>query len=618
MKRVLAILLTLVLVGSCLAVISSAEATETENQEIEFEFLEKTPVIDGEIQSGEYGKYPVHTFKAGEDNPGFVTEGCYDITDDDLVFDFYAGWDENNLYMAWKVNTKYDVRIPGDTADGYMYEYCCVQFILTTGAPNKAEKKYQTAEWSGDYLEIGCCLRDDGKSYKVCWSQPLAAAGGLSLSDWEYAGSREGDVTTYEVRLPWNKTGILEVGTDAQFGLTYAVGAQEYFDTKHGLVEYQDAIINGKNADAAAIVTLTGGDVEKHEQDIIVDKREDCPEGKLPEGLEATILVPDKLNAAPGSEGSTLITALNNVPNLGLQYSYCMLLRPEEKSDKLDGYYTLVESVLGNGTAPTFSEEFKDGDIVMAFHSDGGAGADRKNLAMTLAPGQECYLFGFGVKDTGDPGFVYKNCCLIPITDPAAPLFGTWYNDKEVLVFSEDKTGTKGETAFTYEVNDDGVLKIDGKKTEWKIENGVLTLGEETFTKVTAANLDELNGLIALAQAKKAEDYTADSFAAVTEALNAATELVAANPDSRDQEAIDAAAKALDDAIKALVEVKEESTEESKEESKAESAEESKEASETTPEEEGGFPWWAWVIIGVAAAAIVAVVVIVVVKKKKK
>ena len=627
MKRILAILLTVVMVCSVFALAVSAEETELENQEIGINFLEKAPVMDGEIASGEYGKYPVHSFKLGQDNPGFKISDCYELTDDpNLAIDFYAGWDADNLYMAWKVNTKYDSRIPEGIADGYMYEYCCVQFILTTGAPNKNEIKYQTAQWSGDYLEVGLCLKDDGLSYKVCWSQPLAANGGLTLSDWEYAGSRNGDVTVYEVRLPWDKTGVQVVGTDAQFGLTYAVGAQEQFtNVAMGMVEYQDAILFGKHADSAAIVTMEGGDVEQKEVVIAVTDPEKAPEGKLPAGLKPSAIAPNKVDTVIGGENCLLISKVNNLASYGVTWAYLALLRPEGKIEDVDGYYTVLETVQGAGEVPVFQTEFKKGDLIVAAHSDGGNGLATKTALQALELGSKVYVFGFLFDDQGELGFKYKNRSIIPIVDPATELFGTWYNDETEIVFNEDKNGTKGETAFKYTVDQNGTLKIDGKKTDWKIEDGVLTLGSETFTKVTAANLDDLNGLIALGEAKDAAEFTEESFAALTEALAAAKELAdKTDLDSRNQAEIDAAAQALNAALEALEAVEpvtseEESeaesvAEESKEESKAE---ESKEESKA---EEGGLSTGA--IVGIVAAAVVVIgggaAAAVVLGKKKK
>lgn len=613
MKRILAILLAAVMVCSAVALCAVAEETELENQEIDIPNLEKAPVIDGEIKAGEYGKYPVNSFVLGEDNPGFKTSDCYELTDDpDLSFDFYAGWDKDNLYLAWKIHTKYDYRIPEGKGDGYMYEYCCVQFMLMPGAPDKTKIVYQTGDWAGDYLEIGCCLKDDGESYKVCWSQPAAADGKLTLGDWEFSGSRDDakEITTYEIRLPWNKTGVQIVGTDAKFGLTYAIGAQQQFnDVAMGMVEYQDAILFGKHADSAAICTMTGGNEEQKQVELVFEDRADCPKGELPKGLKESTLVPTKLNNVVGGEKVGLITKVNNLASYGVTNAYCALFRPTEKIENIEGYYTLVEGVMGNGAVPTFTEQFKEGDIIVAAHSDGSAGAaglEARTLLESIAVGQKVYVFGYAINDAGDLGFKYNNSCVIPINDPAAELFGTWYNETTELVFNEDKTGKKGDTSFAYTVSEDGVLKIDGKKVDWKVENGVLTLGEETYTKVTAADLSEINGLITLGESKAEADYTAESFAAMTEALNAAKELVAGALDSRNQPEIDAAAEALNTALEALIKNEPaESSEEPAASSEEPAAESSAEESKEEKEEEGGLSTGA--IIGIVIGAVVVV-----------
>jgi hypothetical protein len=173
--------------------------------------------------------------------------------------------------MAWVV--KADAHYPVDPVvdynkDGilndidysFMWQFSCVQFMLCTGAPDASKPgTYQTSQWSGNYLEVGLSIMPDGTSYKIAWSKPVGGEN-LTLADWDFVGVRDeaAKTTTYEVRIPWVKSGIKTVGNNAQFGLAYAVSDQQDFNVERSMCEWQDAILGGKNMDNGAVITLAG------------------------------------------------------------------------------------------------------------------------------------------------------------------------------------------------------------------------------------------------------------------------------------------------------------------------------------------------------------------------
>ena len=622
MKKLLAVLLALTLACTALVIVPAAEGT---NMQYEFEFTEDAPTVDGTIDAGEYGTFPIDSWNfsdgAGEDTFGLSN---YLITDDeDLSIEFYATWTEEDLYLAWKVNTKYDSRIPTTgVTDNYMYDYCYIQLLMTPGAPDNSTVKYQTAEWSGDYLDIGLCLKDDGESYKVAWTQPVAANNALTLSDWEFSGSREGTVTTYEARLPWSKTGVLEKGNGAQFGLNWAVGAQEnYTNVKQGIVEWVDGVAGGKNADAAPVITLSGGpDKSGVGMDLPVS-RDESPAGDLPAGLENSLIQILQLEAAVTAESVSFVTDAANISGYNTTWAHAVLLRPvEDNSEKLEGYYTVVEAITGAGEAVGFTSEVEDGDVAVIAHTDGSEGATggpARQALGALVAGDNVYLHGVQWNtETGKAAWLYNNAQLAIVPDPSEQILGMWGVEGNIVVFAEDGTGTKNGEAFEWAMSAEGVLTIDGTETAWSVADGKLTLGEDTLDALTAGDYKDLNKLITTAQLLKAEDYK-EGFDKLTEALTKANEVVEANYTSLNQADIDAAKDALQAAIDGLVKVE---TEESKEESKEESTETSATTSTATSEPAGnddeGFPIWIIIVIAVAVVAIV-VVVIVVAKKKK-
>ena len=621
MKKLFAALLALALACTALVIVPSAAGT---NPEFTFEFTEDAPVIDGVVDPGEYGMFPVDSWSYSQGALENTFQNInYLITDDeDLSIDFYATWTNDDLYLAWVVNTKYDSRIPTtETSDAYMYEYCYIQLVMTSGAPDNSVVKYQTAQWSGDYLDIGLCLKDDGESYKVAWTQPAAANNSLTLSDWEFSGSREGTVTTYEVRLPWNKTGVAEKGDGAQFGLNWGVGAQEKYSVTQGIVEWTDGAVGVKNADAACVITLEGGDEKQQVGMELPVSRDESPAGDLPAGLENSPIQILQLEAAVTGESVSLVSDVANMTNYNTTWAHAVLLRPAaDNSETLEGYYTVVEAITGAGEAVGFTSETQEGDVAIIAHTDGSEGATggpARNALGALAIGDSVYLHGVQWNtETGKIAWKNSNAQLAIVPDPSEQILGMWGVEGNIVTFAEDGTGTKNGEAFEWAMTAEGVLTIDGTETEWSVADGKLTLGEDTLDALTAGNYTDLNKLITTAQLLKAEDYK-EGFDKLTEALTKANEVVNANYTSLNQADIDAAKDALQAAIDGLVKAEDETSADASADASTETSTSTSTAtSEPAGNDDGGFPIWIIIVIAVAVVAIVVVVVIVAKKKK--
>lgn len=368
MKKLAALFLATVMCLGVMCLFSFAG----NNPEVEIEYTNTAPKLDGVVKLGEYGFAPIH--KVDYSNPEF---GDAFDKDHSIDADFYATWDDDSLYLAWVVRSELD-RNYGPDKDNNMWEHCCVQFILTTSAPNSENKKFQTSEWSGDYLEIGLCLADDGENVKCCWSMPTTASAMLSVDDWDFAGGWSNGVMTYECRVPWEKSGILAVGNGVQIGLTYAIGDQEDFtNVKENMVEWPDAILGGKNADAAAIFTLKG------KKDDTVTEVSQSGSGQSTEQLpQITVNLPE--DAIEGSSFGTILVNKNMMTSSqvvitdknidrGLSWSTVVLLKPTDK----ENVYTVQEVIPnGGGKAISFTNEISDGDIVVALHGGDDNTAD--------------------------------------------------------------------------------------------------------------------------------------------------------------------------------------------------------------------------------------------------
>ena len=627
-RHVLPTLLALLVTLSAFAVAPSAAPAKEPNARYDVPFTEEPPVIDGDISAKEYGSPMVDWLVADGAVDGFVLSDYLIKDDADLEIEFYSVWTDTDLYLAWKVHTKYDYRIPDNIADSNMFNYCCVQFMLTPGAPDNTKKVYQTAEWSGDYLEVGMCQRSDGLSYKVCWSQPAAAGNALKLSDWEFAGSRDDDkeITTYECRLPLDKTGIAAKGDGAQFGLTWAVGAQENYATTKGLIEWQDAIISGKNADNAAVMTMTGSGEGQQNVELGVASREKMPHGDLPDGLEESLFQITLLDHPSASEQITLLSAPDKVNENNPNYSQTLLLRPEKNDGEIEGYYTLLESINGSGSAVTFQEKPQEGDLVLLVHSDDTAGntdaGKARALAKELAVGQRFYLHGVEWKNDS-LSFKYNNAQLVVIEDDSAKLVGTWKSaDGKLLVLQSGGKGTQDGKEIAWALAEEGKLTLDGKTVEYTLDGGKLTLDGVEYASVMPGDYAKLQTACNTAKAELAKTtvYTAESLDALQKAYDEAQKVVEAAYTADEQSKIDDAEKALQAAIKALVKQETDGSSSASSQVSSQSSAASASSSADASSGESGGPSGGMIVLIVVLALVVvaAVVVIIVVVRKKK
>ena len=399
MKKIISAALVAILLVTVLVLPTSAAST---NAKVTIQYIDKAPVIDGVVNVGEYGPFKVHSVDYSNDE--FIAQ--FD-PEKRIKADFYMTWDIDYLYMAWVVHTDIHVTMDGTkdyNGDGkvdetdlmYMWEYCCVQFIITPGEPKLGTSTFQpTGQMYGDFLEVGLAIID-GESRKTAWCKPNNGQG-LGPDDWDFAGQRNetAKTTTYEIRLPWEKTGITKIGNDKKFGLSYAIGDQvDFTNVGPGMVEWQDAILGGKNADAAGVIILAGYDGEDIEVSVVdgTESLDPVDTDLIPE--VATTMLIDGVNKAIINGSSAIITKVDETNLYNLKYSYNILARPV--SGKANTY-SIISASTGPGTEhPTF-EGSQTGDIVIAFHTDGTAGKDRVDLAKQLEIGEEIVLLGIDV-----------------------------------------------------------------------------------------------------------------------------------------------------------------------------------------------------------------------------
>lgn len=448
MKKILAFLLVALTVAAMFVIPASAD--DVKNYKVTVPGVRKgqtSPVPDGVVKAGEYvSKTPIHSFSANRSqfNTDHDEYGDWDV-------DFYTCWDADYLYLAWVVHSDIQFGMPSEKLSaagglGNMWEYSCVQFILTPGAPD-GTKKYQTAQWAGNYLECGLTLVDNKDAQKIAWSAPVGLTT-MNTNDWDGAIKRDdaAKTTTYEVRIPWKATGVQIKGDNAQFGFTYAVAAQEqYTSVKKGMLEWQDAILGSKNADNAAVMTL---EPIGEEQTVIVPDDPVLKEGEVPaEVKDATCITLDGLNKAITGEKAYLITkpTKENIASYNTKYALGLLLEPLEGKKNT---YKLVEKVQGAAADKEvieFTTDIKDGMILALIHSDGQAeGAARRDTAAGVEVGSELYLFGV---DVAKGEQLYSNAALYVTSATVVDDSSAEESSKEESSKPESKPESKTESS---------------------------------------------------------------------------------------------------------------------------------------------------------------------------
>lgn len=449
MKKILAFLLVALTVAAMFVI--PASAADDKNYKVTVPGVRKgqtSPVPDGVVKAGEYvSKTPIHSFSANRSqfNTDHDEYGDWDV-------DFYTCWDADYLYLAWVVHSDIQFGMPSEKLSaagglGNMWEYSCVQFILTPGAPDGTPGKYQTAQWSGNYLECGLTLVDNKDAQKVAWSAPVGLTT-MNTNDWDGAIKRDdaAKTTTYEVRIPWKATGVQVKGDNAQFGFTYAVAAQEqYTSVKKGMLEWQDAILGSKNADNAAVMTL---EPIGEDQTVIVPVDPVLKEGEVPaEVKDATCITLDGLNKAITGEKAYLITkpTKENIASYNTKYALGMLLEPVEGKNNT---YKLVEKVQGAAADKEvieFTTDIKDGMILALIHSDGQKeGAARRDTAAGVEVGSELYLFGV---DVAKGEQLYSNAALYVTSATVVDESSKEESSKEESSKPESKPESKTESS---------------------------------------------------------------------------------------------------------------------------------------------------------------------------
>ncbi|MBO4422237.1 MAG: hypothetical protein J5879_02275 [Clostridia bacterium] len=246
MKKVLAILITAVFVLSlCTAVSADEEEAFATVEALQFDRL---PEIDGKVTTDEWGQPTVAHIRYPE-NP--QTDIC-DDNNTDVEFTLWFRYTYDGFYVASQVpddspfnKNVHDQNIwNGDALQMRFDPYGCTedQGLIPASA--------RESNYSDDYQELVFAYNTEDKlCYTYCWhgimiGQALQSEGG------KYAASNDGEVTTYELFIPWNElvTELPHVGT--KYGISAAILTATEGENNgewQNWLEWGAGVINGRD-----------------------------------------------------------------------------------------------------------------------------------------------------------------------------------------------------------------------------------------------------------------------------------------------------------------------------------------------------------------------------------
>ncbi len=391
MKRIFSVLICVSILCAMFVMPSNA-TSELINKSVDIPFVENAPVVDGVVSFNEYGSYsPIHSF--ARNSAQFTDDGNHNRLNNIDDIQFYISWTEDNLYMAWIVDTDVHTPFPkgtyemeGDYAKmvyedwpqtyeeqvatlKYMWYFSCIQFIITPGAPQAGTTNYQNDK---NFLSIGLCEMDDGTIGKATWNVPNGAYIEEYAAFYLDAAIVRNDTigaTTYEIAIPAEFCGVSSFSNNTTLGLGYAVSAQEhYWENGSSMLEWQDSMLSwpGK-ADNAGVIKLTGNenigpDDSSEPEDVYAEGDiSQLTDPNFGDAIDAeSIIFVDDINKVVSNDKVSIMTRMDiSYNNYGNNIA-AVLLAPSQEDCYLD--YTKYFTVLGKGEGFADALAFYDND----------------------------------------------------------------------------------------------------------------------------------------------------------------------------------------------------------------------------------------------------------------
>ena len=428
-------------------------------------------------------------------------------------------------------------------------------------AADKNEGTFWSSEWAGDEI--------DNLWLQIAFDEPTSVSALRYLprqttGDVESSGSCNGTVTEYKVLYSND-------GTDWQEA---AAGSWSDYTDKSWRTAAFDTPVTAKYFRLQAVHTFMAGGEPKY------DTGMSCAEIRLlsaPEvdltKLEAAIAKAEGLNAADYTEASWAALQEALTAAKGAQTSFNQTAIDTAAANleaainalvgaaPADGTYTEANPFVFPGEGETATLEFEFGQFVDDHTNDNGWQMVKlETLGVTTVDavnlGDEIHV-PFSVKTPG----TYS--VTLQYSSGSTTNALAWSDDAGIIAAgntdagADDAAGALHTVTFTMTASKAGESTlVFGARDEGKaprLDKLTITLEKGTEPEPSEPDYAALNAAIEAAERLVESDYTADSWAKVESALAAAKAAL----ESTDQDAIDAAAKALNDAVDALVEAEE-------------------------------------------------------------
>lgn len=193
-------------------------------------YMEKKPVIDGVVNDGEWNKNSAIDLEKGGKYVYLAGE-AYRGTED-LSGKFYIAWDEENFYMAAQMTD--DVFSDDKLEGGILWRSDGIQFAM-------AEYRGASSVSQFDIAKVG------GKNLVQVDRHPDSdMVGMLDAENYELEIGREGNITTYELKLPWKIifSEDYTVAKNGELAMSFMVNENDG-DVRRGYFEYGSGIGTG-------------------------------------------------------------------------------------------------------------------------------------------------------------------------------------------------------------------------------------------------------------------------------------------------------------------------------------------------------------------------------------
>ena len=228
-------------IATVFAMSTSSFAAEPQ---VNVEPAQKAPTIDGVLSEGEWGTL-IQTLKVGEANTLHRLPDTHGFKKADI----YVTYDANNFYVA--VAAEYTDHSNTFIQTGDIWQGNAIQLMI---APTDKDPSNLYRN------EIGFAMSTDGSKSSAFRWHPETRQG--SLSGVTYKINRTGDITVYEVSMPWKALGTkLNVVNDISMYFSVTVnmglqsGASAFVEYCSGTIE-NDPISVAKKTDGAPTLVL--------------------------------------------------------------------------------------------------------------------------------------------------------------------------------------------------------------------------------------------------------------------------------------------------------------------------------------------------------------------------